>query len=278
VGKRLGNALACIVTALSAAERPWRRADTRLRVREALAQRHRIETRRGSLLFETSHPQALQYPREFATFEPETLSWIDSFTAPCRFWDIGANIGVFSLYAALADGVEVRAFEPAAANYAALCCNIEANRLGARAHAYCIAIGERTELGNLNLSATNPGSVFNAFESEQDCFGRAIGVVFRQAAIGYAIDDFRNRFALPAPNYLKIDVDSTEEKILAGACGTLRDPDLRSVLIELEEAPTARNARLAAAFAAAGLRLSRRSTGGRGGVVNAIFTREAPAA
>jgi hypothetical protein len=72
---------------------------------------------------------------------------------------------------------------------------------------------------------------------------------------------------------LKIDVDSTEERILAGAPETLRDPDLRSVLIELEEADTARNHRLVAALEAAGLSLSLRSEGQRGGSINGIFTR-----
>jgi hypothetical protein len=74
---------------------------------------------------------------------------------------------------------------------------------------------------------------------------------------------------------MKIDVDSIEERILAGAQQTLRDPDLRSVLIELEEADTERNARLNAALQAAGLFPSLRSEGNRGGGINGIFTRAA---
>jgi FkbM family methyltransferase len=273
VGKRLGRALTHLVIGLSAIEKPWRRTDTRLRVSEGLLAEQRVETRHGPLTFVTTHPQALQYPREFETREPETLAWIDAFEPPCRFWDIGANIGVFSIYAGLRAGVEVRAFEPAAASYQALCRNIAANGLGDRVAAYCIAIGDRTQLGRLNLSATNAGSVFNAFESTDDCFGNEIAVAFRQGMVGFSIDGFRRLFGLPAPHYLKIDVDSTEERILAGAAETLRDPDLRSVLIELEAAETPRNRRLAEALASAGLR--RGPWGGRdqGGVVNAIFTR-----
>jgi FkbM family methyltransferase len=275
MGKRFAGALTHLVLGLSAVEKPWRRADTRLRVVQGLSGQQRIATRHGPLTFVTTHPQALQYPREFETREPETIAWIDGFETPCRFWDIGANVGVFSIYAGLRTGIEVRAFEPAAASYAALCRNIEANRLDDRVSAYCLAFGDRTELGRLYLSATNAGSVFNAFESTKDCFGNEIAAVFRQGVIGFSIDDFRQQFGLPAPNYLKIDVDSIEERILEGGRQTLRDPELRSVLIELEAEETMRTVRLIEALEAAGFCLARRGERNQGGVINGIFERAA---
>jgi FkbM family methyltransferase len=273
MGKRFAKTLTRLAMGLSAVEKPWRRVDTRLRVAEALLRQQRVETRHGPLIFVTTHPQALQYPREFESREPETLAWIDSFETPCRFWDIGANIGVFSIYAGLRAGIEVCAFEPAAASYSALCRNIEVNRLDDRVRAYCVAVGDRTELGSLYLSATNAGSVFNAFESTQDCFGNEITAVFRQGMIGFSIDGFRQLFGAAAPNYLKIDVDSIEERILEGGQQTLRDPVLRSILIELEASDTPRNKRLTEALEAAGFCLSWRSERNQGGVVNGIFTR-----
>ena len=273
MGKRFGRTLSRFVIALTAVEKPWRRADTRLRVCEYLLPRHRIASRLGPLVFVTTHPQALLYPHDFATREPETLAWIEAFETPCRFWDVGANIGVFSLYAGLRPGVEVSAFEPAAASYGALCRNIAANDLDARVRAYCVALSDRTQLGSLNLSGTNAGSVFNAFASTEDCFGNEIEVVSRQGMVGFSVDDFRRLFSLPAPNYLKIDVDSTEEQILAGASETLRDPDLRSVLIELEASDTARNHRLMGVLEAAGLSLSLRGREVQKDVVNGVFTR-----
>jgi FkbM family methyltransferase len=273
MSKRFANALTRLVVGLSAVEKPWRRVDTRLRVVQSLLRQQRIETRHGPLIFVTTHPQALQYPREFETREPETLAWIDSFETPCRFWDIGANIGVFSVYAGLRAGIEVCAFEPAAANYATLCRNIEANRLDDRVRAYCVAVSDRIELGSLYLSATNAGSVFNAFESTHDCFGGEITAVFRQGMLGFSIDGFRRLFGVRAPNYLKIDVDSIEERILEGGQQTLCDPELRSVLIELEAAATPRNKRLIGTLEAAGFWLSLLSERDQAGVVNGIFTR-----
>jgi FkbM family methyltransferase len=273
MGKRFASALTNLVVGLSTVEKPWRRVDTRLRVAQGLLRQQCVETRHGPLMFVTTHPQALQYPREFESREPETLAWIDRFETPCRFWDIGANIGVFSIYAGLRAGIEVFAFEPAAASYAALCRNIEANRLNDQVRAFCVALADRTELGSLNLSATNAGSVFNAFESTSDCFGKEIAAVFRQGTLGFSIDGFRRLFGVRAPHHLKIDVDSIEERILEGGRQTLRDPELRSVLIELEAASTPRNKRLIGALEAAGFRMYLRGERNQGGVVNAIFAR-----
>jgi FkbM family methyltransferase len=273
VSKRLGRVSAGIVIAVTAAQKEWRRAATRLAAIDRLLPRHRVVTRWGPLVFTSEHAEALQYPREFERLEPETLAWIDGFEVPCRFWDVGANIGVFSLYAGLRRGVEVSAFEPAAASYAALCRNIETNRLDDRVKAYCLALCDGERIASLNLSASNAGSVFNAFDSDEDCFGRPIAAVFRQGMLGFSIDGLCRQFGLPAPNYLKIDVDGIEERILAGARHTLADPRLRSVLLELEAQETPRNLRLVAALEAAGFHLAARGPHSRGGSRNGIFER-----
>src|SRR5207244_1315235 len=95
MSKRYGRVLAALVAALTAPQRPWRRADTRLRVANSLIPTHEVATRHGNLAFVTTHPEALQYPRELTAREPETIEWIDAFAVPCRFWDIGANVGTY---------------------------------------------------------------------------------------------------------------------------------------------------------------------------------------
>lgn len=272
MSKRYGRMLAALVEGLTAPQRPWRRADTRLRVATALIPFHEVATRHGPLVFVTSHPEGLQFPRELANREPETLAWIDAFEMPCRFWDIGANVGTYALYAALRPDVSVLAFEPAPASYAALCRNIEANGSGERIEALCIALSDATRIGTLNMSATNAGNSFNSFESTQDCFGRELDIRFRQAAVGFTIDEFRRLFGIAPPHYLKIDVDGVEQQILDGAAETLCDPALRSVLIELETEETERNARIIAPLERAGFALTQRGPN-HAGSANAIFRR-----
>ena len=60
--------------------------------------------------------------------------------------DIGANVGAYTLYAAMRQCVSILAFEPSPASYAALCRNIEVNDSGEQIQAFCIALSGRTQL------------------------------------------------------------------------------------------------------------------------------------
>jgi hypothetical protein len=51
--------------------------------------------------------------------------------------------------------------------------------------------------------------------------------------IGVSLDDLVDRFALPFPNHIKIDVDGIEDLIVQGADRMLFDPRLKSVLVEI---------------------------------------------
>jgi precorrin-6B methylase 2 len=54
------------------------------------------------------------------TKEPITLAWIDSFKEGETLFDIGANLGMYTVYAAVMRNANVYAFEPEALNYAEL--------------------------------------------------------------------------------------------------------------------------------------------------------------
>jgi hypothetical protein len=69
------------------------------------------------------------------TKEVDTIAWIDGFKDNQVFWDIGANVGVYSLYAAIKRQLRVSAFEPSSANYYALTRNCQLNGLTERFNA-----------------------------------------------------------------------------------------------------------------------------------------------
>src|SRR5262249_26099107 len=71
------------------------------------------------------------------TKEADTIRWIDGFNNNAIFWDIGANVGVYSLYAAVKARATVLAFEPAAPNFYSLTRNVHLNCLDQRVHPYC---------------------------------------------------------------------------------------------------------------------------------------------
>jgi hypothetical protein len=76
-------------------------------------------------------PNRLSYYRvnTFNTKEPETLNWIDKFEKKTTFWDVGANIGLYSCYAAKKRECKVFAFEPSIFNIEWLGKNIFLNKL-----------------------------------------------------------------------------------------------------------------------------------------------------
>jgi FkbM family methyltransferase len=216
--------------------KPWRRHAAQALAAELLEPDFSIPTDLGALRFHCPTRDSLHFVREFHSREPETLSWIRSFRPGDIFWDIGANVGQFSLYAGLNPGVRTLAFEPGAASYAALARNIETNRMDNRVAAYCVAFDGITRLTELNMARTSAGSSMHAVGTDVDMSGRPIAVKFRQAVTAYSIDDFIASFNPPFPTHLKLDVDSIEDKILDGAKKTLTDRRLCSVLIEIETA------------------------------------------
>lgn len=168
--------------------------------------------------------------REFATNEPDTRAWIDSLQPGSVFYDIGANIGMFSMYAAM-KGLKVLAFEPHYANYAALCRNLALNGMHDRVTAYCLGIADATRLDVLNSSTSLPGTAFHGVGRAASQFG-TYTPEFQQGVLAVCLDDFVARFAAPPPDAIKLDVDGIEPQILAGARETLTR--IRSINVEVE--------------------------------------------
>ena len=202
---------------------------------EAAARRHRRELNaieiaadKECIKFRTPSGKSLWRAETLFSKEPITIAWIDAFHKDDVFWDIGANVGVYSLYAAKVKGVLTLAFEPASFNHALLCDNIHLNALSGRISAYELAFSDRSQLGKLRLEDDEPGVALATIE--QDGAGR-----LEQSILVFSIDDFVDRFSPPFPTHIKIDVDGVEQQILKGATNTLSDARLRSLIVEVDE-------------------------------------------
>jgi FkbM family methyltransferase len=169
----------------------------------------------------------------FLAKEPETIEWIDTFDREDVFWDIGANVGTYSLYAALKPDLTVLAFEPAAMNYYVLNRNIEINKLDRNIASFCLAFNDGSCLDHFYMSSTEFGEALHSFARAVDWRNKPFTPKFRQTALGFSIDDFVDRFAPPFPNHIKIDVDGNENSIVEGGVKTLSDQRLKSLLVEL---------------------------------------------
>jgi FkbM family methyltransferase len=200
---------------------------------EELAPTLTVQTKLGEIKFFCPGNSPQHRVDNWFTYEPETIEWIDNFQNNETFWDIGANIGSYSLYGAL-KGIKTLSFEPSSGNYYLLNKNIEINRLDETISALCIAFNDVSKLDEFNMSSTELGSALHSFAENIDWHGKAYNPSFKQAAIGFSVDEFIAKFNPPFPNYMKIDVDGIESKIVKGSQKTLSDRRLKSMLIELD--------------------------------------------
>jgi FkbM family methyltransferase len=211
--------------------KPRRRAILRARIGEALAPSVTVAIPGGTLRFYTPTARSLYDPWSLYEGEPETARWLDTIGPGEVLWDIGANVGIYALYAAKARGLRVLAFEPSASTYAILVRNIELNGAAGQVDAYCLAFDATNHLDYLHMANTEGGHSMHAFGRDQSIFG-PIATVFRQSVIGFTIDGFCDLFAPPPPMHIKLDVDSIELEILKGATRTLTT-HVRSVMVEV---------------------------------------------
>ena len=167
------------------------------------------------------------------TKERDTIDWIAGFAEDAIFADIGANVGMYTIWAAATAGVRVFAFEPESQNFALLNRNIIANDLGGRITAYCVALNDKSEFGNLFLSSFVEGGSCHNFGESVNFHLKPMKAAYRQGCFSVPLDQLIANGVVPCPTYIKIDVDGNEHKVITGAAETLKNEKLKSVLVEL---------------------------------------------
>lgn len=173
--------------------------------------------------------------RTFLTKEPETLEWIDTFQRGEVLFDVGANIGLYSIYAA-SRSVRVIAFEPESQNYALINQNIFLNGFGDRIQCLAVALSDRNGVDYIYLSRFRAGESMHNLGDALDWQQRPFTPSFQQGSVAFSLDRFLEFQPDPFPTHIKIDVDGIEAKVIRGAARTLRDPRLKSLLVEFDDA------------------------------------------
>ncbi len=213
------------------------------------------------------------------TKEPDTIEWIRGFQPGEVFIDIGANVGMYSIWAAKTRGVRTFAFEPESQNYALLCRNIAMNGLMDHVVAYCLALSDSAGYSLLHLSQFKLGSSCHSFGEKVDHQLAHRDTQLSQGCVAATLDALVADGVLPAPNHIKIDVDGLEHKVLTGCRSVLGDARLKSVLVEINTnlAPhrqiIADMKALGFGFSAEQAALAQRSEGAFKGVGNYVFRR-----
>ena len=101
--------------------------------------------------------------KTFSTKEPETLEWIDSFEEKSVVWDIGANIGLYSMYAAKKRNCLVWSYEPSVFNLELLARNIFTNKLHGQICIMPFALNDKLGLSAMRMTTTEWGGALSTF-------------------------------------------------------------------------------------------------------------------
>lgn len=180
-------------------------------------------------------PNSLNYFRinTFSTKEPETLEWIDSFSQGSVVWDIGANVGLYTCYAAKSRDCNVFAFEPSVFNLELLARNIFLNSLTKKVTIIPLPLSDALMTSTLNMTTTEWGGALSTFGQDYGHDGQSLNKIFEFHTIGISMIDAIELLKIPQPDYIKLDVDGIEHLILKGGSAVIKN--VKGVLIEINE-------------------------------------------
>ena len=171
--------------------------------------------------------------------EPETLEWIDSFEKKENliFWDIGANIGLYSIYNSLKNPKSTTiAFEPSSSNLRVLTRNISINNLEKNIKVVPIPLTNKENIfQEMNEGHFIEGGALNSFGEKFDFEGKEFKPTMKYNLLGTTMNYFIENSILDIPDYIKIDVDGIEHLILEGGDKFLNDKKVKSLSIEINE-------------------------------------------
>lgn len=172
------------------------------------------------------------------TKEKDTIEWINNFSnrSDNVFWDIGANIGLYSIYAAQKHkNISIFAFEPSTSNLRTLSRNISLNNFDNRIKIcpFALTNTENIFLG-MNESSFIEGGALNSFGVDYDYRGKKINFKNSYYTFGTTADYLVKNNIVKTPSYIKIDVDGIEHLIMEGMLEKLiHNSKVEQILIEL---------------------------------------------
>ena len=169
--------------------------------------------------------------RSFYEKEPETIKWIDFFATykiPFSFLDVGANIGMYSLYfLSLVQDKKVMCVEPFQENFELLTRNLKLNNYLDRAQVINNPLSSESKMGNAVVCDMRPGGsgykLIEVDKEDQD------SIEVQVLDIDSILYPFNEKYIL------KIDTDGNDFEILQGGTKSFQSGCIVSVLIEASQ-------------------------------------------
>lgn len=199
--------------------------------------KHSLNGKDIPLSFYTPNYLARYRSDTFSTKEPETLEWIDKYAPEGGvFFDIGANVGLYSIYHAKTKQGITYSFEPSVFNLKLLVKNINANNCQDKVKIISNPLTSTNSFADFNLQSTEEAGALSSFGVNYGQDGKKLNIQIAYSTLGFSLDYLiDNQIIQDIPSAIKIDVDGIENLILRGAVNLLSNSICRSVLIEVDD-------------------------------------------
>lgn len=188
------------------------------------------------LQFYTPNSLCLYRVESFSDKEPETLEWIEEFGRnKAVLFDIGANIGLYSIYHNKLNGGKCFAFEPSFFNLKLLLKNVNINNCQGMTSIVSNPLSDSMGFSEFRYGSNVEGGALSAFGVNFGHDGKRINSQISCNVLGFSLDWMLDNKAIEVPNLVKLDVDGIEHIILKGAKKVLTHPDCVSILVEVND-------------------------------------------
>jgi FkbM family methyltransferase len=199
---------------------------------EKLNPKCELDVEEKKLIFSTPTIFTLWRVESLFTKEPWTIEWLNELTPEDLLLDVGANVGMYTIWAAAIRHCRVIAIEPESTNYSILNKNILQNNLDKLVQAYSIGLSNVNEFCMLNMADLRAGGSNHAAGEALNFNLKPMSAKFQQGCVVFALDELIDKKCIPVPSRIKIDVDGFEHKVISGARKTLQHSNVKSLLIE----------------------------------------------
>jgi len=169
----------------------------------------------------------------FSTKEPETLEWLDRLPEACTLWDVGANVGLYSVYAAKKKKCQVVAFEPSVFNLELLARNLFLNVLQDQVTIAPFALSDGLGSSVMRMTTIDWGGSLSTFGKKVGWDGKPIQDIFAFRTLGLSLDQAVSVLQIPPPDFIKMDVDGIEHFILQSGPAVLSQ--VEGILVEIND-------------------------------------------
>ena len=190
-----------------------------------------------TIWFRTGHGRLFWRATATPSLDPDTNEWIKTFTKNDVFYDVGANIGLYSIMAAKFMRATVFAAEIDLMNARMLYENVYMNNCQDNVTILPIGLDSHSHREKLFLKTMSYGDALHNLRQPNELIVDPDTIQINVPV--FSLDDLIKTLGLPVPTKIKIDVDGVDLDVLKGSISALNT--VNSLVIEYMPNSVTRN-------------------------------------